>query len=509
MQSFVFPCIDSITLDGNEVSIARSIDLIRKEEKKMDNTVYLNRRIQEALVNKWGKVLDAGRPIENVQAKISTALVLENIQREHEMSQMIREAAPAGSLAAYSGGGFGSWDPNQFGPGDADARTPTIVIPLIRRIFPELIAHELVGVQPMPGPVSFVYALRFGYGIHGQFQTSGSHEVARETELGYNNLDTTFPGASGTSTVPSISAAYWQSYAGAANTSIYGGETHLDGQGASLTQAEWAKLGVNMPTAEFKFVRATVEAKERMLAGSYSQEFAEDMLRMQGLNADEEMANAISYGLKASIDRQCLSEIIRSAIVAGYVSTWSPISADGRNQIERIGALWTHILEKSNDIAAQNRMGAGNFVFASPKVCALLQRAQTSVGVKIESGKAIPAPAVGTGSVSRVGILGDTHALYRDTFAGGNYACIGYKGKTPMESGVIYCPYVPLQISRTVGYDDFNPRIRVRTRDGIIGENGRPASFPAGMFYSFVKIDDLTGVGLMGDSSNDRVFTFA
>jgi hypothetical protein len=476
----------------------------------MEN-IYVNKAYQAALCDKWGKVLDAGEAITNSDIRTSTALVMETVQREADVQKLIREAAPAGGIAAYSGGAFGSWSNDSYGAGTTDARVPTVIIPLIRRIFPKLIAHELVGVQPMSGPVGFVYALRFEYGINGQFQSSGAHQITQGKELGYNNLDSTFTGMSGTSTVPSVSASYWQAYAGAGTTNLYGGESYPEGQGAYLSASEWAALGTNMPTGQFSFKKAIVEAKERMLGGMWSQELAEDMLKMHGLNADEEMSNALSYELQAGIDRQVVSEMVRSAIIAGMVSTWSPVSADGRNQLERIGTLWTQILEKSNDVAAYNRLGAANFAVAAPKVCSLLQRANQVVTVKLDKSATAPMPSeIGTAAVARVGMLGDTHALYRDTFAGSNYCLLGFKGKTPLESGVIYCPYIPLQISRTVGYSDFNPRIRIRTRDGIIGETNRPDPFLAGYFYHFIKIDNLTGSGLVSDAGSigGRIFTY-
>jgi len=152
----------------------------------MEN-IYVNKAYQAALCEKWGKVLDAGEAITNSDIRTSTALVMETVQREADVQKLIREAAPAGGIAAYSGGAFGSWSNDSYGAGTTDARVPTVIIPLIRRIFPKLIAHELVGVQPMSGPVGFVYALRFEYGINGQFQTSGAHQIAQAKELGYNN----------------------------------------------------------------------------------------------------------------------------------------------------------------------------------------------------------------------------------------------------------------------------------------------------------------------------------
>jgi hypothetical protein len=466
--------------------------------------MVLDRNYQLAIAEKWSKVLDAGEGIKNENVRIATAMVLENAQSDADRQQMVREATvPAGAMMAAPAGAFGDYSgANAFGT--SDARIPSIVIPMLRRIFPELIGHEIVGVQPMNAPVGFAFALRSNYGTAGQFQSDlGSHEVASGTELGYNNLDTTFTGASGAAPTPT---AMWQAYAGAANTSLYGGETHVAGQGASLLASEWAALGTDMPTANFELKKAVVEAKTRKLGASWPRELAEDMMNMHGIDADSEMVNIISYEIQAEIDRELISECVRAAITEGRTSTWSPVSADGRNQIERIGTLYTHMLDKSGDIAIYTRRGSGNFAVASPKVCALLQRVSQSVSVN--TGVAgIPAVQAGTGSVERVGRIGDSHALYRDTFAGGNYLMVGYKGQMTYDSGVIYCPYIPLQVARTTGENDFNPRMSVRTRDGIIGsQGGRPDGFAAGNYYQFIKIDDLTNVALAADGG--RIFTF-
>ncbi len=478
------------------------------------DNIYMNSQVQNMILEKWKKVIDnpGCEKIRNKHAKVATALVLENVAREYQYRKLIKEAAPEGGIAAASTGAFGTWSPDTYG-GNADARVPSIVITLLRRIFPKLISHELVGIQPMSGPVGFVYGLRFEYGYNRQFNSDGDNWAGKE--LGYNNLDATFAGASSTSTIPSACADYWAAYAGNTGMGLYGGDIELNAAaGASLSTAEWSVIGQNMPTGQFKFVKATVEAKERMLGGMWSEELAEDMLKMHGLNADEEMTNALSYELQASIDRACVSEMVRSALSKGHVSVWSPVSADGRNQIERIGTLWTQLLAKANDIAVTTRLGAGNFVVASPLVCTLLQRAaQTSNYnfVTLDEGKggidAAPIlTEVGNGSIARVGLLGNQLALYRDTFAGGNYALVGFKGRTPMESGVIYAPYIPIQISRVV-YTDFNPRIRVRCRDAIIGETTRPEPFNAGLFYQFIKIDGLNS-SVLGANSDGKIFVY-
>ena len=458
------------------------------------------------LEQRWGKLLDAGTSIKDREIRQNMAIILENAQRDSDRSRQLNEGwdASTGAMAVQTGGALGATPFGAYGSasdGTADARVPTIIIPLLRRVFPNLIAHDLVGVQPLKNsPIGFVFALRAQYGRNRQFVAGAS--ANNGLEIGYNNIDN-FTGADGSSS--SASGDFWNAYAG--GSSVGGGTIDYNGVGAQMSTAEWAKLGVDMPTANFRLVKATVEATTRKLGASYSLELAEDLKNQHGLDADSEMVNILSYEIQAEIDRQLVSEMVRSAIAQGNTSTWSPVSADGRNQLERVGTLYTQILDKSNDIAINTRMGAGNFVVASPRVTALLQRVNATVAVKLDEGNRLPENKVGTGAISRVGILADTHALYRDTFAGGNYALIGYKGPTAYASGVIYAPYIPLQVFRAQDPNDGNPRLAVRTRDAIIGETGRPEGFEAGKFYQLIKIDGLTSA-VLGDSSNSRVFMY-
>jgi hypothetical protein len=462
------------------------------------------------LEQRWGKLLDAGTAIKDREIRQNMAIVLENAQRDadrqHQLLNESNVSFGTGGMGAQPNGAFGAYTPGVYGSdtdGTRDARVPTIIIPMLRRVFPNLIAHDLVGVQPLKNsPIGFVFALRAQYGRNRQFAAGSTTSAG--VEIGYNNIDSSFAGAAGSSS--SASGDYWNAYAG--GISVGGGAIEYNGVGAGLSSAEWAKLGVDMPTANFKLVKATVEAATRKLGASYSLELAEDLKNQHGLDADSEMVNILSYEIQAEIDRQLVSEMVRSAIAEGNVSNWSPVSADGRNQIERVGTLYTQILDKSNDIAIQTRMGAGNFVVASPRVTALLQRVNATVSVKLDDGNKLPDNKVGTGAISRVGVLADTHALYRDTFAGGNYALCGYKGNTAYASGVIYAPYIPLQVFRAQGPDDGNPRLAVRTRDAIIGESGRPQGFEAGKFYQFIKIDGLTSA-VLGDDSGSRLFMYA
>lgn len=455
---------------------------------------HLDQGFQKSVLNKWAPILNAAGGIADYNKRLSTAIILENTERScGSQVSALSESYEAGAMQAQPGVGntFGNYTPGAYG--DNDSRMPSIVIPTARRIFPELLAHEVVGVQPMTGPVGFAFAFRARYGANGK----GS--VPQGTELGYNFMDSAHTGASGLD-AGVTGNAYWESFAGtptgtgAYGTKVYGNQ----GQGENLNPSEWWGMGTDFPMAQFDVSKGTVEAKTRKLGASWSLEMAEDIKAVQGANIETEMTNIISYELKAELDREILSECVKAAIVGGSTSVWSPVSADGRNQMERISTLYTSMLDRANAISITTRRGPATFAIASPKVCAIIERMQQYTLINNGS------PVVDTGviGVAKVGTLRNgAMNLYRDTFAAGNYILLGYKGPHPYDSGLIYCPYIPIELMKTMSPNTFAPRIGVRTRYGILNN-----LFGAANYYHFMKIDDLTGT-LLG-SESERIFLY-
>lgn len=449
--------------------------------------------IADKALNKWQKVINAAGEIKDHKIAKATALVLENTHNEFVEKGLISESY-AGGMGAQAGGAgqgggvFGS----TYDFGQNDARIPSIIIPTVRRIFPDLLAHECVGVQPMNGPVGFAFAFRAKYDTNGQFSGTDGTNAANGLEVGYNNIDTTFTGASGNS----VSGSMWDSFAGTGGNGLYGNKVYMDGAAAGLSTTEWAAVGTNMPMAKFSFEKSIVEAKERKLASKWSLELQEDMKKMHGVDADQEMTNIISYEVQQEIDRQLLTEMVKAAITGGRTSVWTPVSADGRNQMERIGTLYTQILDKKQEVAIRTRRGAANFMIASPKVCALVERFQDFVNwngsetSKVDVGVA--------GGVSKVGTLKSGIKVFRDTFAGGNYVLLGYKGAEQYDAGIIYCPYIPLSLMRAIDPTTFAPILGARTRYGILSH-----LFGASNYYHFMKISDLTSAAL---SDSSKIF---
>lgn len=470
---------------------------------------HLSPGYQDAVLERWTPVLEAGEDTMTEQVKLATALVLENTQRDFDKDASLMESYAGGfggqSVLGSGGGAFGDYPAGaNYGGTGNDARMPTIVIPTVRRIFPELLAHSVCGVQPMNGPVGFAFALRARYGANGGL---GNSTVTQGTELGYNQIDSTFTGTTGNAvTAPSSALTMWQSFAGTTQPNPYANTNTFneDGQAVNLAESEWLKIDDDMPTAQITMEKGIIEARARKLAAHWSLELAEDMMNMHGVNVDSEMVNIISYEIQAEIDRQLLSEMVKGALdvqnsgANAQVSTWSPVSADGRNQLERIGTLYTHILDRANRIAITTRRGAANFAISSPRVCALIERLQTFTFDQA-GGNKVDTNNVG---VAKVGTLRNGAInLWRDTFAGGDYVLLGYKGANQYDSGIIYCPYIPLQLLRAVGPQDFTPRIGVRTRYGLLNH-----LFGANNYYSFIKVDGLVDAALAADGG--RVFSF-
>jgi len=501
---------------------------------------HLSPDYQEKVLRRWQGVLKAGKSIKNETAALATALVLENTQREFEKGQSARQlnesflGGGAGAMdsslgamgASDSGGGGGVLGTDHSDPtGVCDSRIPTIVIPTVRRIFPELLAHDTVGVQPMNGPVGFAFALRYQYG-HNKSGNVG--DVSRlGQEMGFNQVDATFTGASGliendrtglycgntvsacTQTQPATGPLlsgqvvnYWESFAGAARCDGpygVGQGPDANGLGAPLGTAEWWKIGEDMPMSRFVLEKGVVEAKSRKLAAHWSLELAEDMMNMHGVDVDSEMINVMSYEIQAEIDRQLLGEMVKSAIGANHTTIWSPVSADGRHQLERISSLYTQFLLRAQAIAVNTRRGPANFAICDPATTALLERIsdfiQDAAGGTQANNNNVGVALVGT---LRQGAI----KLYRDTFAGGNYILQGYKGPTAYDSGIIYCPYIPIQLMRAVGPDDFSPRIGVRTRYGILNH-----LFGSGNYYQFIKVEGMNSQVLEGAAAT-KIFTF-
>jgi hypothetical protein len=473
---------------------------------------FIDRDRADTLLEKWAPVLeyssDSVKPIEDDHTRLNTAILLENQEQ-----WCIEEANSAGNGGALGGGATNHSiynPPGSINSSDnyasGDARLPKVLIPMIRRTFPELITNEIVGVQPMSGPVGLAFALRYAYqgatlgsGTDGGASGGGSGPGISPTtytgsgglpgtELGYQLLDTRFTGASAT------------------NLSGEGGYWEFADQDKGVAQLLSAfEITGNIPQVEVKFEKTAVEAGTRRLGARWSVELEQDLKNMNGIDIDAEITNAMSYEIQAEIDREMLMRMIQAALGSGFgkgVSVWSPASADGRWMVERNRDFYQRLIIEANRIAVRNRRGAANFVVATPRVCAILEMLPEFQWVPVQGD--VNTQPVG---IAKVGSLGGRFSVYRDTrtevqnstnygganageYSGGTsgveYALLGYKGPEFYDTGIIYCPYIPVMVQRTIGPNDFAPRVGLLTRYGVVDN-----IFGADLYYHVIIVQGL------------------
>jgi hypothetical protein len=463
----------------------------------------LNGSKMQRAVAKWRKVLDYSSnsipAIQNEHVYKTTAMLLEN--QEQWCFQESNNAGSNGVFGATSSIGNGIANSDSYAAGDA--RLPKILIPMIRRTFPELISNEIVGVQPMGGPVGLAFALRYAYqgetlgadGVDGKAFTSTSRgnqpwdQYAGGTglpndEMGYQLLDTRFTGTS------------------AGFLSGHAEWTFADQDRGIAELLSNYELTGKIPQIELKFDKTAVEAGTRRLATRWSVELEQDIKNMNGIDIDGELTNAMSYEIQAEIDREVVMRMIQTAFNAGAgagFSIWSPVSADGRWTAERNITFYQRLIIESGRMAARNRRGAANFVIATPRVCSILEMLPDFKVYEING--TVSTAGVG---IAKVGTVGSRWTVYRDTrtevqntslyspnyysgqTSGVEYALLGYKGSEYYDTGIIYCPYIPIMVQRTIGPNDFAPRVGLMTRYGIVNN-----IFGANLYYHLIIVKGL------------------
>lgn len=456
--------------------------------------LHIDKTKAEALVEKWTPVLDYTSDkvaaISDEHTRLNTAILLENQEKWCFESNSANSVY--GGSAGLGGGAFGNSSPagDQYAAGDY--RLPKVLIPMIRRTFPELITNEIVGVQPMTGPVGLAFAMRYKYedsalghspqegdGSNPAGRVSGSSVDATGNEIGYNYLNTAFTGASS------------DQLSGGPG---FDGLVEDSGVAALLSQFE---LTSKIPQVTVAFEKTAVEAGTRRLAAKWSVELEQDLKNMNGIDIDAELTNAMSYEIQAEIDREMIARMIQTCLNAGPgvgFSTWSAISADGRWSGERARDFYNRIVVEANRVAIRNRRGAANFIIATPRICAILETLPNFTWMPV-TGSVNTAPV----GIAKVGSVGGRFQIYRDTrteVQQGNtytntgyaqqratvdYALLGYKGPEYYDTGIVYCPYIPVMVQRTIGPNDFSPRVGLLTRYGVVDH-----IFGASLYYHMV-----------------------
>lgn len=457
--------------------------------------LHINKTKAEALVEKWTPVLDYTSDkvaaISDEHTRLNTAILLEN---QEKWCFEASNTAASGGVFGSTGSGFGGAVPNSDSYATGDARLPKVLIPMIRRTFPELITNEIVGVQPMTGPVGLAFAMRYKYeanalGFPGTNYGDGNavaslsggfRGISQGKEIGYNYLNTAFTGTSS---------------AKLSGGTAFAGLVEDSGVAALLSQFE---LTSNIPQVTVSFEKTAVEAGTRRLAAKWSVELEQDLKNMNGIDIDAELTNAMSYEIQAEIDREMIARMIQTCLNAGAgvgYSTWSAISADGRWSGERARDFYNRIVVEANRVAIRNRRGAANFIIATPRICAILETLPNFTWMPV-TGSVNTAPV----GIAKVGAVGGRFQIYRDTrteaqstqsyanagYAIGrattvDYALLGYKGPEYYDTGIVYCPYIPVMVQRTIGPNDFSPRVGLLTRYGVVDH-----IFGASLYYHMV-----------------------
>ena len=422
----------------------------------------------EHLQEKWAPVLDyeGMDPIKDSHRRAVTAVLLENQEQTLREERDFLSEAPTN---AVGNGGYTS------SGGQTVAGFDPVLISLIRRAMPNLVAYDLAGVQPMSGPTGLIFAMRSKY--TGQ---SG-------TEALFNEADTAFAGQSASF---NRTNGFTNGNVGMGTTAQAGSNPGLlDGTVPQTGDAGTYNVGQGMRTDDaedlgdgagafnemaFSIEKVTVTAKSRALKAEYSLELAQDLKAIHGLNAEAELANILSTEILAEINREVIRTIYNVAEPGAAANVANPgtfdldVDSNGRWSVEKFKGLIFQIERDANAIAQRTRRGKGNMILCSADVASAL----TMAGVLDYTPALNSNLNVDDTGNTFAGVLAGKYRVYIDPYAANvasdQYYVAGYKGSSPYDAGLFYCPYVPLQMVRAVGQDTFQPKIGFKTRYGIV-----------------------------------------
>ena len=424
----------------------------------------------EHLQEKWQPVLehpDLGK-IEDSYKRAVTTLILENQEKAmREDASFLSEAAPTNS----TGGQISNWDP--------------ILISLVRRAMPNLIAYDVCGVQPMTGPTGLIFAMR------AKFASSDGDEALVDEAPGHSNDDAAgdLTSSANTGTNPKL-----------LNDSPAG--TYLAPTGMTTAQGEALGDATANSFAEmaFSIEKTTVTAVTRALKAEYTMELAQDLKAIHGLDAETELSNILSTEILAEINREVIRDLYITAVPGAQVNTTTSGTFDldtdsnGRWSVEKFKGLMFQIERDANAIGQQTRRGKGNIIICSADVASALQMA----GVLDYTPALNNNLNVDDTSTTFAGVMNGRYKVYVDPYsanvAASQYYVAGYKGSSPYDAGFFYCPYVPLQMVRAVGENTFQPKIGFKTRYGMAANPFAAAGASA---------DGFPASGLNSDASLD------
>ena len=411
----------------------------------------------ENLQEKWQPVLNHPDlpEIKDSYKKAVTSVILENQEKAmKEDASFLSEAAPNNA----TGANINNYDP--------------ILISLVRRAMPNLIAYDICSVQPMTGPTGLIFAMKSRFGAQ-----DGTEALFNEPDVGFSNDDAA--GDLNSTTMTGTNPGLLVNASGSADNSAYttGGADYGSTTGGGMTTAEGEALGDaaanSFAEMSFSIEKSTVTAKTRALKAEYTMELAQDLKAIHGIDAETELSNILSSEILAEINREVVRTIYRSAKAGASINTTNAgvfdldTDSNGRWSVEKFKGLMFQIERDANVIGQETRRGKGNMLITSSDVASALQMA----------GVLDYAPALNnnlqvddTGNTF-AGVLNGRYRVYIDPYAANNaaaqYYVVGYKGTSPYDAGIFYCPYVPLQMVRAVGENTFQPKIGFKTRYGV------------------------------------------
>ena len=448
----------------------------------------------EALQEKWNPILEHNEldPIKDTYRKAVTSVLLENQEKFlKEERGLVTEAAPTNSLGGtgYSGSSTATGPVAGFDP---------VLISLIRRSMPKLIAYDICGVQPMTGPTGLIFAMRSTKGTNRDIANSAVETFFNEVDSEHSSENSGNSLASNTQTGsnPGLLAD------GA-------GQYTIGGQGMTTAQAEALgdAAGNHFNEMGFSIEKVTVTAKSRALKAEYSLELAQDLKAVHGLDAESELANILSTEVLAEINREVVRTVYRIARPGAQNNTATAgifdldVDSNGRWSVEKFKGLLFQIERDMNAIGHETRRGKGNILICSADVASALSMAGVLDYTPALSGNSNLLPDDNSSTLA--GTLNGRIKVYVDPYSANvsdaHFYVAGYKGSSAYDAGLFYCPYVPLQMVRAVGPDTFQPKIGFKTRYGMVanpfaegltqGQGALTAN--ANRYYRRVKVTNL------------------
>lgn len=412
-------------------------------------------------VKKWEPILEKGSNIRDERIKRATAVMLENEFGYLKEANLVNES------------NYTQYSLNRDAGYQTSGDFHKIAIPMVRRTFPTLIAHDLVGVQPLTGPVGIAFALRFKAQQKYDAPTIGGNHVPTN-ELGYNNIDPSYSGTYATSAAEGLGSMLDPNLATA----------------PTMNKGLGIGDGTTANEVSFTIEKQQVEAVSRKLRSRWSLEVAQDIKAMHGLDLEEEMMDILAFEITAEIDREIVNEIRAAAnknassnVVGklGVLDWTNPAHFDGRWEHEKYRNIYNLSIRKANRIAIDTRRGPGNFLVANPTLCAAFEgtAAFTIAPVNTDVDTSV-------NGVTYLGSLDGRMKVYIDTFCATDEFLVGYKGPGAYDSGIIYLPYVQLQVAKATFEDSFNPAVGLMSRYAIMSH-----LFGASNYYTRVVIQNM------------------